>query len=244
MQRFIAFTDLVEPPLSPLSIPTVVGGPTPQYEGNNRDIEVLLGISLNVIKGERIAIMGSSGSGKTTLLQVMGGLDTATSGSIEINGESIDKANENQKSDIRNRFLGFIYQFHHLLHEFTAQENVAMPLLIRGKEKESSMIESASILDRVGLSKRLDHRPSEMSGGERQRAAVARALITKPSLILADEPTGNLDRGNGNQVMDLMLNIQKEIQSSIVIVTHDLSIAKTADRILELRDGLLINFEN
>ena len=119
-----------------------------------------------------------------------------------------------------------------------------MPLLIRGKEKESSMIESASILDRVGLSKRLDHRPSEMSGGERQRAAVARALITKPSLILADEPTGNLDRGNGNQVMDLMLNIQKEIQSSIVIVTHDLSIAKTADRILELRDGLLINYEN
>jgi lipoprotein-releasing system ATP-binding protein len=188
--------------------------------------------------------MGSSCSGKTTLLQVMGGLDNATSGNIEINGESINNANENQKSDIRNRFLGFIYQFHHLLHEFTAQENVAMPLLIRGKEKESSMIESASILERVGLSKRLDHRPSEMSGGERQRAAVARALITKPSLILADEPTGNLDRGNGNQVMDLMLNIQKEIQSSIVIVTHDLSIAKTADRILELRDGLLINYEN
>ena len=196
------------------------------------------------MKGERITIMGSSGSGKTTLLQVMGGLDTVTSGSIEIHGESINKANENQKSDIRNRFLGFIYQFHHLLHEFTAQENVAMPLLIRGKGKELSMIESASILEKVGLSKRLDHRPSEMSGGERQRAAVARALITKPSLILADEPTGNLDRGNGNQVMDLMLNIQKEIQSSIVIVTHDLSIAKTADRILELRDGLLINFEN
>jgi lipoprotein-releasing system ATP-binding protein len=214
------------------------------YKDNNRDIEVLSDISLNVIKGERIAIMGSSGSGKTTLLQVMGGLDNATSGNIEINGESINNANENQKSDIRNRFLGFIYQFHHLLHEFTAQENVAMPLLIRGKEKESSMIESASILERVGLSKRLNHRPSEMSGGERQRAAVARALITKPSLILADEPTGNLDRGNGNQVMDLMLNIQKEIQSSIVIVTHDLSIAKTADRILELRDGLLINYEN
>ena len=214
------------------------------YRDNNRDIEVLSDISLNIMKGERITIMGSSGSGKTTLLQVMGGLDTVTSGSIEIHGESINKANENQKSDIRNRFLGFIYQFHHLLHEFTAQENVAMPLLIRGKEKESSMIESASILEKVGLSKRLDHRPSEMSGGERQRAAVARALITKPSLILADEPTGNLDRGNGNQVMDLMLNIQKEIQSSIVIVTHDLSIAKTADRILELRDGLLINFEN
>ena len=214
------------------------------YRDNNRDIEVLSDISLNIMKGERITIMGSSGSGKTTLLQVMGGLDTVTSGSIEIYGESIDKANENQKSDIRNRFLGFIYQFHHLLHEFTAQENVAMPLLIRGKGKELSMIESASILEKVGLSKRLDHRPSEMSGGERQRAAVARALITKPSLILADEPTGNLDRGNGNQVMDLMLNIQKEIQSSIVIVTHDLSIAKTADRILELRDGLLINFEN
>lgn len=214
------------------------------YKDNNRDIEVLSNISLNVMKGERIAIMGSSGSGKTTLLQLMGGLDTATSGSIEINGESINKANENQKSDIRNRFLGFIYQFHHLLHEFTAQENVAMPLLIRGKEKELSMIESASILERVGLSKRLDHRPSELSGGERQRAAVARALITKPSLILADEPTGNLDRGNGNQVMDLMLSIQKEIQSSIVIVTHDLSIAKTADRIQELRDGLLVNFKN
>ena len=214
------------------------------YRDNNRDIEVLSDISLNIMKGERITIMGSSGSGKTTLLQVMGGLDTVTSGSIEIYGESINKANENQKSDIRNRFLGFIYQFHHLLHEFTAQENVAMPLLIRGKGKELSMIESASILEKVGLSKRLDHRPSEMSGGERQRAAVARALITKPSLILADEPTGNLDRGNGNQVMDLMLNIQKEIQSSIVIVTHDLSIAKTADRILELRDGLLINFEN
>lgn len=214
------------------------------YRDNNRDIEVLSDISLNIMKGERITIMGSSGSGKTTLLQVMGGLDTVTSGSIEIHGESINKANENQKSDIRNRFLGFIYQFHHLLHEFTAQENVAMPLLIRGKGKELSMIESASILEKVGLSKRLDHRPSEMSGGERQRAAVARALITKPSLILADEPTGNLDRGNGNQVMDLMLNIQKEIQSSIVIVTHDLSIAKTADRILELRDGLLINFEN
>ena len=214
------------------------------YRDNNRDIEVLSDISLNIMKGERITIMGSSGSGKTTLLQVMGGLDTVTSGSIEIHGESINKANENQKSDIRNRFLGFIYQFHHLLHEFTAQENVAMPLLIRGKGKELSMIESASILEKVGLSKRLEHRPSEMSGGERQRAAVARALITKPSLILADEPTGNLDRGNGNQVMDLMLNIQKEIQSSIVIVTHDLSIAKTADRILELRDGLLINFEN
>ena len=214
------------------------------YKDNNRDIEVLSNISLNVTKGERIAIMGSSGSGKTTLLQLMGGLDTATSGNIEINGESINKANENQKSDIRNRFLGFIYQFHHLLHEFTAQENVAMPLLIRGKEKELSMIESASILEKVGLSKRLDHRPSELSGGERQRAAVARALITKPSLILADEPTGNLDRGNGNQVMDLMLSIQKEIQSSIVIVTHDLSIAKTADRIQELRDGLLVNFKN
>ena len=208
------------------------------------EVPVLMGIDLHITAGESLSIVGISGSGKSTLLHLLGGLDAPTAGDIQIMGQSISSINEEERCRLRNQSLGFIYQFHHLLHEFTAQENVAMPLLIRGKEKESSMIESASILDRVGLSKRLDHRPSEMSGGERQRAAVARALITKPSLILADEPTGNLDRGNGNQVMDLMLNIQKEIQSSIVIVTHDLSIAKTADRILELRDGLLINFEN
>ena len=210
------------------------------YKDNNRDIEVLLGISLNVIKGERIAIMGSSGSGKTTLLQVMGGLDTVTSGSIEIHGESINKANENQKSDIRNRFLGFIYQFHHLLHEFTAQENVAMPLLIRGIDKSLAMDAARNLLKRVGLGERLSHRPPKLSGGERQRAAIARALITKPKLLLADEPTGNLDLENGRHVMELMLELHREFATSLVVVTHDELITKKMDRILELKDGFIV----
>jgi lipoprotein-releasing system ATP-binding protein len=170
----------------------------------------------------------------------MGGLDEPTSGVISINGQILNKTSEEQKSFIRNQYLGFVYQFHHLLAEFSAEENVAMPLLIRGTKKEQAMDESRLLLKRVGLEKRLNHRPSELSGGERQRAAVARALITRPKILLADEPTGNLDSGNGQHVMELMLELHGEFQTSLIVVTHDLSVAKKMNRTLQLRDGVLI----
>ena len=188
---------------------------------------------------ERLAIIGSSGSGKTTLLQIMGGLDEPTSGAIEINGQSIRNLTEATKSALRNQYIGFIYQFHHLLPEFTAQENVAMPLLIRRENRAIAMQQSAALLERVGLGERLEHKPGELSGGERQRAAVARALITRPKLVLADEPTGNLDAGNGHHVLQLMLELNQELQTSLVVVTHDHSIAAQMDRILVLEEGKL-----
>ena len=202
-------------------------------------LEVLSGVDLNVAPAERLAIIGTSGSGKTTLLQIMGGLDEPSSGEVLVGGSPIAHASEAQKSTLRNRYIGFVYQFHHLLAEFTAQENVAMPLMIRRTPKDEAMSAAADLLGRVGLDKRLGHKPGELSGGERQRAAVARALITRPALVLADEPTGNLDAGNGAHVLSLMLELNKELQTSLVIVTHDHSIAEQMDRVLVLQNGKL-----
>ncbi len=202
-------------------------------------LEVLRGVDLTVREAERLAIVGASGSGKTTLLQIMGGLDDPTSGKVLVNGQSIANIDEKEKSALRNQFIGFVYQFHHLLPEFTAQENVAMPLLIRRLKKEEAMGKAADLLGRVGLAERLDHKPGELSGGERQRAAVARALITRPKLVLADEPTGNLDAGNGQHVLKLMLELNQELNTSLVIVTHDYDVAGHMDRLLVLEDGRL-----
>jgi lipoprotein-releasing system ATP-binding protein len=202
-------------------------------------LEVLSGVDLTVASAERLAIIGTSGSGKTTLLQIMGGLDEPSSGEVIVGGTSIAHTSEVQKSTLRNRYIGFVYQFHHLLAEFTAQENVAMPLMIRRTPKDEAMAAAADLLGRVGLEARLGHKPGELSGGERQRAAVARALITRPSLVLADEPTGNLDAGNGAHVLSLMLELNRELQTSLVIVTHDHAIAAQMDRVLVLEDGKL-----
>ena len=202
-------------------------------------LEVLSGVDLTIAPAERLAIIGTSGSGKTTLLQIMGGLDEPSSGEVLVGGSPIAHTSEAQKSTLRNRYIGFVYQFHHLLAEFTAQENVAMPLMIRRTPKDEAMSAAADLLGRVGLEARLGHKPGELSGGERQRAAVARALITKPALVLADEPTGNLDAGNGAHVLGLMLELNKELQTSLVIVTHDYAIAEQMDRVLVLEDGKL-----
>ena len=210
-----------------------------QFREGDSTLEVLSGVDLTVRESERLAIVGISGSGKTTLLQIMGGLDDPSSGDVLVNGQSITHIDEKEKSALRNRFIGFVYQFHHLLPEFTAQENVAMPLLIRRLKKEDAMQQAANLLSRVGLAERLDHKPGELSGGERQRAAVARALITRPKLVLADEPTGNLDAGNGQHVLKLMLELNRELNTSLVIVTHDHSIAGQMDRVLVLENGRL-----
>lgn len=204
-------------------------------------LEVLAGVDLVINKGERIAIIGASGSGKTTLLQIMGGLDDPTSGEVLVNGKSMANTDETEKGALRNRYIGFVYQFHHLLAEFSALENVALPLLIRRLKKDAAFAAAAELLTRVGLGERLDHKPGELSGGERQRAAVARALITGPKLVLADEPTGNLDAGNGEHVLELMLELNKELGTSLVIVTHDHSIAERMDRVLVLENGRLAN---
>ena len=210
-----------------------------QFREGDSTLEVLRGVDLTVREAERLAIIGTSGSGKTTLLQIMGGLDDPTSGEVHVNGQSIANIDEKDKSALRNQFIGFVYQFHHLLPEFSAKENVAMPLLIRRLRKDEAMQQAADLLSRVGLGERLDHKPGELSGGERQRAAVARALITRPKLVLADEPTGNLDVGNGQHVLQLMLELNQELNTSLVIVTHDHSIAGQMDRVLVLEDGRL-----
>jgi len=202
-------------------------------------LEVLRGVNLSIRAGERIAIVGESGAGKTTLLQVLGGLDLPTSGRVSIGGRDIAKLNSTQRGLLRNRELGFIYQFHHLLPEFSALENVAMPLLMRRDSISSVREQAADLLQRVGLGERMHHRPGELSGGERQRAAVARALITRPALVLADEPTGNLDHANGEKVFELMLELNREYSSSLVVVTHDQALAQRMDRILSLEDGVL-----
>jgi lipoprotein-releasing system ATP-binding protein len=204
-------------------------------------LEVLRGVDLGVGPAERVAIIGASGSGKTTLLQIMGGLDDPDEGEVVVNGQSMHGSNEISKGELRNRYIGFVYQFHHLLPEFTAQENVAMPLLIRRESRHDALAQAGELLGRVGLGERLTHKPGELSGGERQRAAVARALITRPQLVLADEPTGNLDAGNGEHVLKLILELNKELQTSLVIVTHDHSIANRMDRVLVLEDGKLRN---
>lgn len=202
-------------------------------------LEVLSGVDLDVQAAERVAIIGASGSGKTTLLQIMGGLDDPTEGEVIVDGRAMHGSSELSKGDLRNRYIGFVYQFHHLLPEFTAAENVAMPLLIRREPKSAALASAAELLARVGLGERLSHKPGELSGGERQRAAVARALITRPQLVLADEPTGNLDAGNGEHVLNLMLELNQELQTSLIIVTHDHSIAERMDRVLVLENGIL-----
>jgi lipoprotein-releasing system ATP-binding protein len=202
-------------------------------------LEVLSGVDLRVDAAERVAIIGTSGSGKTTLLQILGGLDDPDDGEVFVGGQPMHGGNELSKGDLRNRYIGFVYQFHHLLPEFTAAENVAMPLLIRRVAKSDALRQAGDLLGRVGLGERLTHKPGELSGGERQRAAVARALITRPQLVLADEPTGNLDAGNGEHVLKLMLELNQELKTSLVIVTHDQSIAAQMDRTLVLEDGKL-----
>jgi lipoprotein-releasing system ATP-binding protein len=212
---------------------------TRSFREGSATLEVLRGVDLDVRPAERLAIIGASGSGKTTLLQIMGGLDDPTSGEVRVGGQPIANASEVAKARLRNRYLGFVYQFHHLLPEFTAEENVAMPLLIRRLPKQEALGQARALLGRVGLSGRLTHKPGELSGGERQRAAVARALITRPVLVLADEPTGNLDAGNSEHVLELMLELNVELRTSLVIVTPDHSIAARMDRVLVLTDGRL-----
>ena len=210
------------------------------FDEGGTPLQILRAIDFSVAVGERIAIMGASGSGKSTLLQLLGGLDVPTTGEIMIAGKSLGSLSPVQLGRLRNRELGFVYQFHHLLPEFTAVENVAMPLLVAGKRPADARVRAEELLGRVGLAARLTHKPAELSGGERQRAAVARALVTRPACVLADEPTGNLDRYNAEQVYDLMLELNEELGTSFLIATHDPLIAERMDRIVRLEDGHLI----
>ena len=213
------------------------------YDEGAVSTQVLTGLDLTVTAGERIAIVGTSGSGKSTLLHLLGGLDTPTSGEVWLHGQLLNSMNETERGAMRNKYLGFIYQFHHLLAEFTAIENVAMPLLMRPEVSTAEARQQAiDILNSVGLEHRLAHRPGELSGGERQRVAIARALVTKPSLILADEPTGNLDYDNAQSVFGLLSELQSTMQTALLMVTHDRNLAALADRQLLLRNGHWENY--
>ena len=205
-----------------------------------REIKVLQGVDLELAQSESLAVIGASGSGKTTLLQLLGGLDSPTAGSVEVCGNNLSAVSETKRGDLRNQYLGFVYQFHHLLPEFSALENVAMPLLIRRVKTSDAFKQASDILEQVGLGHRLQHKPGMLSGGERQRAAIARALVTKPALLLADEPTGNLDTDTGDAVMQLLLDLKNNYKTSMVIVTHDMQVAGKMDRKVKLDHGKLL----
>ena len=235
-------------PSSPLNIQTMNSTSilrcrqlTKRYDQGGLDVDVLKGVDLNIEKGERVAIMGASGSGKSTLLHLLGGLEKASSGEVILDGIDINKVSAAKLAKLRNKSLGFIYQSHHLLGEFTVLENVAMPLLIAGISVKQASIRAGALLQRVGLGHRVEHKPGELSGGERQRAAVARALINEPCLILADEPTGNLDSKTADQVYQLMLELNQELNVSFLVVTHDHELAARMGKVLHMEDGLIVN---
>lgn len=213
------------------------------YQDGVLNVDVLQNLNLQVRAGESVSIIGASGSGKSTLLHILGGLDMPTSGSVQLMGQNLTQLNQTQLGQLRNQHLGFVYQFHHLLAEFSALENVMMPLLIGKTPKAQAEAQALAMLERVGLKQRVLHRPTELSGGERQRAAIARALVKKPSCLLADEPTGNLDRKNALNILDMMLELKSELGTALVVVTHDDELAVRFERVLTMREGGLQTFQ-
>lgn len=209
------------------------------YDDGALSVNVLSGLNLEVAEGQSVSIIGSSGSGKSTLLHILGGLDKPSEGRITLMGSDLGALSQKELGQLRNRYLGFVYQFHHLLPEFSALENVMMPLLIGKKPKAEAEAQAAAMLEKVGLKARMLHRPSELSGGERQRAAIARALVTRPKCLLADEPTGNLDRKNAQNVLDMMLDLKTELGTSLIVVTHDDELAARFERVMTMQDGRL-----